>query len=79
MAAILPTTILRFAPAMLKLHFSTFTKVDLHVIHNYVTPAEAGISLQQTKHILNKLIFNHSFIVTKKLIQQNIFFLGFML
>ena len=57
MAAILPTTILRFASAMLKLH--------LHVIHNYVTPAEAGILLQQTKHILNKhIIFNHSFIVT---------------
>ena len=78
MAAILPNTILRFASAMLKLHFSTFTKVDLHVIHNYVT-AETVISPQQTKHILNKLIiFNHSFIVTLKLIQQNIF-LGFML
>ena len=44
----LPSNILRFVSAVLMLHFYQSCA--------YVTPTEAEISLQQTTHILNKLI-----------------------
>ena len=57
MAVILPTTILKFASAMLMLHFSTFTKIDLHVIHNYVTPAEAVLNITTANQTQFKQIY----------------------